>query len=100
MDRNFLSAAVLIGIAAHGPRRHWLIRAKSDTTWQVVRTLGRGDWIVERKVSSEARRADPSLPKHWEMWAIRYQRKGFRPHALFTSMTDPVAYPASEIVAL
>jgi hypothetical protein len=100
VDRNFLSAAVLMGIAAHGHRRHWLVRAKSDTTWRIVRTLGRGDWLVEKEVSSEARAADRDLPRRWEMRAIRYERKGFRPQALLTSMTDAVAYPASEIVAL
>lgn len=100
MDRNFLSAAVLVPIAAHGHCRHWLIRAKSDTTWKTIRCLGRGDWLVEKEVSHQAREADPSLPKRWEMRAIRYQRKGFKPQTLLTSMTDPVAYPASEIVAL
>jgi hypothetical protein len=34
------------------------------------------------------------------MRAIRYQRKGFRPQTLLTSLTDPLAYPAAEIVAL
>lgn len=100
VDRNFLSAALLIGIAAHGHRRHWLVRAKSNTTWKVVRALGRGDWIVEKTLDPHLLAADPSLPEHWEMRAIRYQRKGFRPQTLLTSMTDPLAYPASEVVAL
>lgn len=100
VDRGFLAASILIPIAAHGHRRHWLVRAKSDTTWNVVRSLGRGDWLVEKEASRHARAADPSLPTRWEMRAIRYQRKGFKPQTLLTSMTDPVAYPASEIVAL
>ncbi len=100
VDRNFLSAPMLIPIAAHGHCRHWLIRAKSDTVWKVVRSLGRGDWLVEKEVTRKARAADPSLPKRWEMRAIRYQRKGFKPQTLLTSMTDPVAYPASEVAAL
>jgi hypothetical protein len=100
VDRNFLSAAVLIPIAAHGHRRHWLTRAKSNTRWEVVRRLGRGDWLVEKEVSRWSRDANPTLPERWEMRAIRYQRKGFRPQTLLTSMTDPVAYPASEIFAL
>lgn len=100
VDRNFLSASLLYGIAAHGHRRHWLIRAKSDTTWQVLRNLGRGDWLVEKTLDRGALRADPALPERWGMRAIRYQRKGFRPQTLLTSMTDPIAYPASEIVAL
>lgn len=100
VDRNFLSAALLIGIASHGHRRHWLVRAKSDTTWKVIRSLGRGDWLVERTVDRHLRAADPSLPERWEMRAIRYQRRGFKPQTLLTSMTDSAAYPASEIVAL
>ncbi len=61
VDRNFMSAAVLVHIAAHGHCRHWLIRAKSDTTWKTIRSLGRGDWLVEKEVSRQARAADPGL---------------------------------------
>jgi hypothetical protein len=100
VDRNFLAAGTLIPIAAHGHCRHWLTRAKSDTTWKVVRSLGRGDWLVERTVHKDTRRENPDLPERWEMRAIRYQRKGFKPQTLLTSMIDPVAYPAVEIVAL
>lgn len=100
VDRNFFAAGTLIPIAAHGHCRHWLIRARIDTTWKTIRSLGRGDWLVEKEVSRRALAADPGLPKRWEMRAIRYQRKGFKPQMLLTSMTDPVAYPAAEVVAL
>ncbi|HTP27626.1 MAG TPA: IS4 family transposase [Anaeromyxobacteraceae bacterium] len=100
VDRNFLSAGLLIGIAKQGHRRHWLTRAKKNTDWKVLRTLGRGDWLVEKKVSQQARAEDPTLPERWEMRAIRYHRKGFRPQTLLTSMVDAEAYPASEVVAL
>lgn len=99
-DRNFLSAALLIGIASFGHSRHWLVRAKSDTQWKVIRSLGRGDWLVEKTVHRNLRATDPSLPERWEMRAIRYQRKGFKPQTLLTSLVDPVAYPAAEVVAL
>jgi IS4 transposase len=66
----------------------------------VIRSLGRGDWIVERTVDRDLRRTNPALPEQWEMRAVRYQRKGFRPQTLLTSMTDPAEYPAAEIVAL
>jgi hypothetical protein len=100
VDRNFLSATLLVGIASYGHRRHWLIRAKSDTTWKVIHSFGRGDWLVEKTIHHDARANNPSLPQRWEMRAIRYQRKGFKPQTLLTSMTDPVAYPAAEIIAL
>jgi hypothetical protein len=100
VDRNFLAAGTLIPIAAHGHCRHWLTRAKSDTKWKVLRTLGRGDWLVEREVCRSTRAENPNLLERWEMRAIRYQRKGFKPQTLLTSLTDAAAYPASEIVAL
>jgi hypothetical protein len=99
-DRNFLSAAILVPLANHGHERHWLVRARSDTAWKAIRSLGRGDWLVEREIHHEAREKHPELPVRWEMRAIRYQRKGFKPQTLLTSMTDPVAYPAAEVIAL
>jgi hypothetical protein len=36
----------------------------------------------------------------WRVRAIRYQRGGFLPQILLTSLLDPTAYPAAEIIAL
>jgi len=100
LDRGFLAAAMLLGIELEGQDRHWLTRARSTSKWRVLKRLGRGDELVEMDVSSEARRKDPSLPRTWTMRAIRYQRKGFRPQTLLTSLRDAAAFPSSEIVAL
>jgi hypothetical protein len=99
-DRNFYDAAVLFPLQDHGVNRHWLIRAKRNLRWRVVKTLGPGDELVEVEPTLYARHRDPSVPRRWEMRAIRYQRPGFRPQMLLTSMLDPVAYPAREIIAL
>jgi hypothetical protein len=32
--------------------------------------------------------------------AVRVHHRGFRPYLLFTSLLDPLAYPATELVAL
>jgi hypothetical protein len=99
-DRNFVNAPTLLPIARGGQNRHWLTRAKSNTRMKVVKSLGPGDDLVELNVTDYARKQDPSLPKVWEARAIRYQRKGFRPQTLLTSMLDPERYPAQEIVGL
>ena len=52
------------------------------------------------KVSSHARKQDPTLPKTWRARAIRYQRQGFRPQTLLTSMLDAIAYPAEELAQI
>lgn len=100
VDRAFFGANKLIPLAAHGHNRHWLTRAKSNANLAVVKRLGAGDHIVEMKVSAAAKAKAKDLPDTWQMRAIRYQRKGFRPGLLLTSMLDGTRYPAAEIVAL
>lgn len=100
VDRGFLDAKVLIPIARDGVGRHWLTRAKSTTAFRVLKELGRGDELVELNVSSCARDADPTLPKTWTVRAISYQRPGFAPQLLLTSMLDAKRFPTKEIVAL
>ena len=100
VDRNFLVAGVLIPLFRAGRERHWLIRAKKNTSWRVVRRLGPKDELVEMTVSHQARRDDPTLPESWFARAIHYQRKGFPPQTLLTSLVDAEQYPASELVEL
>ena len=100
VDRGFLAAPMLLGISSAGQNRHWLTRAKSTSKWRSLRRLGKGDELVEMKVSAHARKQDPSLPRTWTMRAIRYQRKGFAPQTLLTSLLDAETYPAEELAAL
>src|SRR5207302_531962 len=56
--------------------------------------------LVEMEVCSEARRKHPHLPTHFDVRAIRYQRKGYPPRILLTSLVDAKQYPAAELRAL
>lgn len=100
VDRGFFSARILIGLERGGIDRHWLTRARSDLVSKRIERFGAGDELVELQVSSVARRKDASMPQTWRMRAIRYQRRGFKPQLLLTSMLDPERFPAAEIVAL
>jgi hypothetical protein len=100
VDRNFFGAPTLLAIARGGRNRHWLTRQRANLRQRVIRRLGPGDEIVEMEVSARSRRHDPTLPRTWQFRRIRYQRKGFRPQKLLTSLVDDKAFPASEIVAL
>jgi DDE family transposase/transposase IS4-like protein len=97
-DRNFFSADLLIGLQTQG--RHWLMRAKSTLKPKTVRVLGPGDELCELEVSKEARKKNPSLPKTFLVRLIHYQREGFEPERLITSLLDAQLYPASEIAPL
>jgi len=100
MDRHYLSANVLVPLMTRGNERHWLTRAKSTTKFRLIRRLGPGDELVEFEVSRKARRKDPSLPTHFDARAIKYQRKGYKPQLLLTSLIDAQRYPANELRAL
>jgi hypothetical protein len=100
VDRGFLSYALLHRLATSGHQRHWLIRAKSNLKYRTLRRLGAHDQIVEIPISRQTRRAHPELPDTLEVRALRYQRRGFRPQTLLTSMLDPNAFPAVEIAEL
>jgi hypothetical protein len=100
VDRLFVDAGALIPLHREGRERHWLVRARKNNTWRVVRRLGPKDELVEMTVSDAARSHDPSLPKTWMMRAIEHRRKGSEPKTLLTSLTDAEKWPASEIAAL
>lgn len=100
VDRLFFSAGILIPLVRDGHNRHFLIRAKKNLRWRVLRRLGPRDALVEMTVSKEARKKDPSLPATWQLRAITYQRKGFRPQTVLTSLLDPVTFPSTELAAL
>ena len=100
IDRNFLAYGKLHRLQQAGTNRHWLIRAKKNTRWKVVTRLGDGDDLVELNISSKARKEDPSLPRVLRARAVRYQRPGFQPQTLLTSLLDPKAYPAQQVSEL
>jgi hypothetical protein len=72
-----------------GTERHWMTRAKSNTKFTSIRRLGPGNELVEFTVSGEARRKHLSLPTHFD----EYQRKGYRPQLLLTSLIDEKKVP-------
>jgi len=100
MDRGFINYAVFHQIATHGTDRHWLVRAKSNLKWTVVRSLGHGDDLVQLPIHRKLRKQTTDLPATISARAITYQRPGFRPQVLLTSLLDPEAYPAAEIAVL
>jgi hypothetical protein len=96
LDALYMAAAVLHTIERGGSERHWMTIAKSNTKMHVIERYGVGDELVEMAVSSEARAADPTLPKTWSARAITYQR-GSKRRTIMTSLRDPKLYPANEL---
>lgn len=100
LDRLYVDYLLLHRIHSKGEQRHWLLRARKNLKWKVIRRLGRGDELVEVSFSPALRREHPDLPETFQARVIRYHRKGFRPRVLMTSLLDPEQYPATEIADL
>jgi len=100
LDRYFADYVQLQELQRGGSNRHWLLRARGDLKWRVIKRLGRGDDLVELTVSYVSRKIHPDWPPTFLARAIHYQKKGFRNQVLLTSLLDPKAYPANEIVDL
>jgi hypothetical protein len=100
VDRQYLQSGVLVPLMSTGINRHWITRAKTSTKFTTVQRLGRGDEIVRFNVRHQARKKDPTLPREFEARAIRYQRKGYPPQILLTSLLDKERFPADEVKAL
>ena len=101
VDKLFYSAPFLLGLEARGNNRNWLLRARRNTKWTELESFGRYDKLVELTVSRDARRQHPSLPKTFVARAISYQHPRSEGRQwLLTSLRDPTAHPAKELVAL
>ncbi len=90
----------LVQLRACGEERHFLTRAKSRTPMKTVEKLARNDRLVEIPMPRQARSENPDLPLVARLRAIRYQRRGFRPSTLLTSLLDAKLYPADDVIAL
>jgi hypothetical protein len=64
-DKGFLSAQILCGLTNSGANRHFIIPAKTNTKWEVVDGTP-DDAVVTMRVSPQARKKCPDLPKVWQ----------------------------------
>lgn len=100
LDRYFVDYIQLQELHRGGSNRQWLLRSRKNLTWRVVKRLGPGDDLVEITLHRASRKIHPEWPQTFLARAIHYRRKGFRSQVLLTSLLDPKAYPAAEIVDL
>jgi hypothetical protein len=100
IDRGFFSAQLLCNLVNAGRNRHFLIPAKSNTKWTLIKGEGNEvDGLVEMAVSDAARKKDASLPKTWRARALRIVDDKGKVSYLLTSLTDRKAYKAADLIA-
>jgi hypothetical protein len=98
-DRAYFSAALLLDWQQAGHQRHWLMRAKDNLRYEIVQTLGEGDWLIRMPVSPRARQLRPALPSHWQARLIQTTAGGkIRRH--LTSLLEPDRFAATDLAQL
>lgn len=97
VDKGFFAAELLCKLTANGRNRHFLIPAKSNAKWTVIEGDS-DDAIVEMKVSAEARKKAPELPRTWRARAIATLDAEGGKQFLLTSLTDRLAFKADDLV--
>lgn len=100
LDRYYVDYLQLHQLREGGQNRHWLLRARKNMVFTVLKRYGPADALVEIPIHRSVRRQHPDLPKSFLARRLIYWRKGFRPQTLITSLVDPQAYPAGEIAEL
>jgi len=95
-DRGFYSLGLLHKWQMTGTERHWLIPLKKNLQYNVVRSLGRNDKLVQLNSNPRARKLWPTLPKTVEARLITRKING-KNYSVLTSMTNAMKYPSADI---
>lgn len=98
-DRGFYALGLLHRWHSLGEQRHWLIPLRKGTQYKVVRSLGRGQFLVELSLSPQAKNKWADAPETLQARLVTTQVKG-KEIKLLTSMTDPQRYIGADIAEL
>lgn len=99
-DEPAASREALLGLQHAGDNRHW-IAPMIGPRWRTAKILDQrsGDsWVEMRVPGAQQRLFD--LPPYVVVRAIDYQRHGYRPQTLVTSLLDPREWPRHQISAI
>ncbi|WP_339470750.1 IS4 family transposase [Pseudomonas sp. EL_65y_Pfl1_R83] len=96
LDKGFFSADLLLSIQSPEQNRHWMIPERKGTVRTEIECYGDGDYLVQMKVSPQARKKNPVLPEYWQVRAVSYEVEG-KEKTVFTSL--PASRFSAEQVA-
>jgi len=97
MDRGFAAARLLLPLRQLG--HHYLVRLPKYFKTRRLWTLGPGDTLVEARIDKRARRRHPEYPRQILVRQIHIRMRGVEMR-YWTSLLDPQAFPAVELVRL
>lgn len=99
-DRGFNHVARMVRYTTAEPERYFVTRERAKFKYEVLQKFTATDELVRTRVSDADRKADPTLPEYLDLRRITYRFAGSPQSVLLTTLLDPKAYPADEVVAL
>lgn len=97
-DKGFWGADFLLRLTAEGRHRYWLIPERKGLVSEELERYSEHDRLLRMKVSPQARKRNPELPKTWTVRAVSYEVKG-RLKTVFTSLPAE-QYSAAQVAEL
>ncbi|MFP3338675.1 IS4 family transposase, partial [Micrococcus sp. SIMBA_131] len=97
-DRAYFSADFLSGWQSR-ENCHWLMRAKDNLRYEIIRKNSAHDFQIRMPVSPRAKKLNPDLGDYWEARLIETEQSG-RVRRYVTSLLDSKAYPLEEVSTL
>jgi len=98
-DRGYYSLGLLYQWLQAGTNTHWLLPARKDLQYEVVRNLSDNDAIVTLTTSPQARKKFDNLPEQMTARLTSYQHNG-KTYRVLSSLIDTLRFTYDEITEL
>jgi len=98
-DRGYYSLGFLHSWQNAGKNTHWMIPARKDSAYKVVKKLGKNDAIVTMNTTWQARDKYEGLADKIEVRLTSYQLDG-KTYSIFSSLTDNMKYPYESVISV
>lgn len=95
-DRGYYSLGLLHKWQSQGEHTHWMLPARKDLQYQVIRHLSENDKIVTLTSSPQARKKFEALPEQLTARLTTYEIDGKR-YRVLSSLVDPMRFPYEEL---
>lgn len=98
-DRAYFSADFLIGWQKCAEESHWLMRAKDNLRYEIVKRNSQHDFHIRMPISTRAKKLNPALGDYWEARLIEVEQSG-KIRRYITSLIDSKRYPLLALAKL
>ena len=98
-DKGYYSLGLLNRWHQAGEQRHWMIPARKDLRYEVIRSFSKQDKHIRLACSPQARKKFEDLPEFIEARLVTKTIKG-KTYRMLSSLVDPLRFPSDEIAEL